>query len=129
MCDKDKGYFLEGKQLTQSLIDSATFAGSNYLLHSVSGSFPKPGIDKMVVFTVSDILVRNGQLQFYDMYNKGGKWSKNAYIALVSAIGGVLSDLIQKKELTTALKNNLMLNGVGFITNTGLDHLIPQSYN
>ncbi len=116
--------------ITHTLIDTAGFYAGNTLLSSSSEKFPKPNVEKTIIFAGADLLVRNGYISYgSSMVPFSGVWNKNAYISLVSLVGGFAVDLIQKKDASNALMKNLYLNAVGFLTNSVIDKVIPEKYN
>lgn len=115
--------------ISQSLIDTATFWVSNSLLHEVSGSFPSPKMEKVVIFGAADLLIRNGWIDFLSDYSPlSGQYKKNMYIALVSFFGATVIDLLKKDDMKNSIMKNLLLNAVGFGGNSVVDNLIPEKY-
>lgn len=115
--------------IPQSLIDMLAFYSGNYVAHKTSGTFPKPNIEKTIVWGASDLLIRQGFITFW--MNKlpfSGTVNRNAYIGFISFLGDTLIDIIKGKDLATGMKNNLLLNGMGIFTNTIVDYVIPERY-
>jgi hypothetical protein len=86
----------------------------------------KPKIDETLIFGISDLLIRNQALSYFSE-NKmfQGNLGKNAYIGVVSFLLTTGYDLLKQKDLSGALKDNLIKNAVGVMTNTGIDMVIP----
>lgn len=115
--------------LPHTLIDTVGFYAGNSLLHSSADKFPKPSVDKIIVFAGADLLVRNGYISYgSESIPLSGVWNKNAYISLISLIGGLGIDLLQKKDMSNSLMKNVYLNAVGFLTNSVIDKVIPEKY-
>lgn len=118
---------LAEKKTGHIAIDLLGFWAGNYLIHSASSSFPKPKVSKVVIFGVSDILTRYSKSNWWDIKMLSGVWGENAKIALVSFILSSLYDLIGgSKDAGKIITDNLMLNGVGFMSNALIDKVIPM---
>lgn len=118
--------------VTQSLIDMAGFFGGNYLAHEVSGAIPKVGAGKTLIFGISDLLVRNGTVDWMKMekfFDKGkGNLGQNMYIAFIAFLAMSGIDLLKGKELKHIIYNNLFHNAIGLGTNEVIDRIIPAKY-
>jgi hypothetical protein len=113
-------------QVMQTLVDMAAFYGSNYLLDkSIDETTIKP--DKVMIFGLADILVRNGQITYWQdkITGFGNIVKNNSYIALVSFVSAIAYDIVIKRaEFGTAIKKNAIYNAIGLGTNIAVDKLI-----
>jgi hypothetical protein len=108
-------------------IDILGFWAGNYLIHSAASSFPKPKVSKVVIFGVSDMLTRYSKANWWEMKMLSGVWGENAKIALVSFVMSSLYDLLNgSKDTGKIITDNLMLNAVGFISNSLIDKVVPM---
>ncbi len=110
----------------QTLIDMLGFYGGNIVVSKAS-SLSKPKMDETLIFGISDLLIRNQALAMFSENSMfQGNLGRNAYIGLVSFILTTGYDLLKEKELSNAIKDNLIKNAVGVVTNTGIDMVIRK---
>lgn len=118
--------------LTQSLIDMVGFFGGNYVANEVASAVPKVGLGKTLIFGISDLLVRNGTVDWLKaekFFEKGkGNIGTNMYIAFIAFLAMSGADILKGKELGNSIYNNLFHNAIGFGTNEVIDRIIPAKY-
>ncbi len=123
MLESGKNYGIQ-----QTLIDGVGFYIGNSIVSSAA-SLSKPKIDETVIFMISDLLIRNGYINWYsDAKGFSDNLGKNAYIGVSSFLLTTLYDLIRSKDISGAIKDNLVKNAVGVATNSVVDMVISKSY-
>lgn len=115
--------------VVQTLVDMAGFYGGNTIAASAA-DMSKPKLDETIIFGISDLLIRNQALSMFsnnEMFK--GNFGRNAYIGLVSFLLTTGYDLLKQRELSKALKDNLIKNAIGVGSNTVIDLFIGINNN
>jgi hypothetical protein len=119
-------------EIYQTLIDMAGFYLGNYIADKSMGE-PTAKMDKTLIFGISDLLIRNGQVTLFrdKLPEIQSQYIKNnAYIALISFAASVIYDVgFKSSEIKNALKKNAIYNAIGFGSNVIIDKfIVPKDY-
>lgn len=115
--------------IIHAAIDVLGYYGGNYGLHKLADT-SAPKMRDTAIFGISDLLVRNfSQLDYLSNKLPGGKsMQRDSAIAILSFVLNSVVDSVKGKEISKALVNNAIKNGIGFGTNMIIDKAIPKEY-
>lgn len=117
-------------------IDAGVFYSVNEILNAAGVKYAKADMSDVVIYTIIDALVKNGYLVQGDIQKELSTWvaktpgksgirARDAYVGLLSALGMIAFDSLQRKKLV--ILGPLIKASAGQLGNVFVDEALGLS--